>query len=504
MMTSSTPLARVRMRAQGVMGNLRRMLTNNVADYEVGHMQQPTPQLVQAIGNWIAARPAAPMAGVAGVVDIDIGVVQQVATQARETTKELKKQASTESEKATIEIVALMFQSILAEDRLPPGVRVWFARLQMPVLRVALAEPEFFDSLQHPARKLIDRMGSCVMGFEAAAGAGSALEIEVKRVVQTIEQYPETGRRVFELVYGEFEKFLTKYLSEGTQTKRLVTVAQQVEQKESLAIQYTIELRNKLKDVPISDAIRDFLLKVWGDVMAVAAMQTGAQGADALQYKKTAADLVWAAAAKPNRQERAKVIQDLPNLLQRLRQGMGLMGLSQADQDGHIKVIGDTLAEAFMSKTEAIDRAKVDELGKRLENLEEYFDEDSVGDLPLDNDNVELMLGIDTANIMVISDGGTRATEAMVQWGKQLQIGDWFTLEHNGHAANVQFAWRSERGHLNLFAAPTGRNYLIQSGRLAAYLQAGLLLPMEEEALTVKATREALSKLDANPERLLA
>jgi hypothetical protein len=30
-----------------------------------------------------------------------------------------------------------------------------------------------------------------------------------------------------------------------------------------------------------------------------------------------------------------------------------------------------------------------------------------------------------------------------------------------------------------------------------------LLLPAEEEALTVRATRDALAKLDANPERLL-
>jgi hypothetical protein len=39
--------------------------------------------------------------------------------------------------------------------------------------------------------------------------------------------------------------------------------------------------------------------------------------------------------------------------------------------------------------------------------------------------------------------------------------------------------------------------------RLGAYLQAGLLVPAEEEALTVRATRDALAKLDANPERLL-
>jgi hypothetical protein len=77
---------------------------------------------------------------------------------------------------------------------------VWFARLQVPVLRVALAEPQFFSDLNHPARKLIDRMGSCVMGFDASSINGNALETEIRRVVQVIEQYPETGQKVFALV----------------------------------------------------------------------------------------------------------------------------------------------------------------------------------------------------------------------------------------------------------------------------------------------------------------
>ena len=48
----------------------------------------------------------------------------------------LKKAATTPTERATIEVVALLFQAILMEERLPAGIRVWFARLQMPVLRV--------------------------------------------------------------------------------------------------------------------------------------------------------------------------------------------------------------------------------------------------------------------------------------------------------------------------------------------------------------------------------
>jgi hypothetical protein len=113
------------------------------------------------------------------------------------------------------------------------------------------------------------------------------------------------------------------------------------------------------------------------------------------------------------------------------------------------------------------------------------------------------MLGIDPATIDIIADGGSKPNNAMVAWANELQIGAWFMLDHNGRMTRVQLAWRSDRRNLNLFAAVDGHTYLIQAGRLAAYLQAGLLLPQEEETLTVRATRDALAKLEANPERLL-
>ena len=68
----------------------------------------------------------------------------------REQKQALKTTANTQEERATIEVVALLFASILTEDRIPSAVRVWFARLQMPTLRVAMAEPDFFSSAQHP------------------------------------------------------------------------------------------------------------------------------------------------------------------------------------------------------------------------------------------------------------------------------------------------------------------------------------------------------------------
>ena len=504
MLTATTPLARARSRAQGVMGQLKRLLIGRAgSDFEATSFEPPTPALAKAI----AARPVPGddvYVGSGTVMDeYTPAGVARVAGRLREQTTELKNKAETKSEKATIEIVALMFQAILQEDRIPPAIRVWFARLQMPVLRVALEEPDFFGTLNHPARQLIDRMGSCVMGFDASGVQGTAMEAEIKRVVQVIEQYPETGKRVYQLVYEEFQKFLAKFLTEKGSTQKVVSVAQQVEQKETLTIQYTIEMRNMLKDMPVQEEIREFLFKVWAEVLAVAAVRKGPQHVETLELKKSSTDLVWAASAKPNRSDRARVIAGLPKLLQRLRTGMTLLGVAPSQQDVHIKTVSDTLADAFLSKTQAVPQAQIEAMAKRLANLEDFVSEDGMGDLPLDAESIEIMLGIDSSTIDVVTDGGSKPTAAMLAWAQELQLGSWFTLDHNRRVTQVQYVWRSDRKHLNLFASTDGHSFLIQAGRLAAYLQAGLLLPQEEETLTVRATRDALAKLEANPERLL-
>ncbi|MEZ5701063.1 MAG: DUF1631 family protein [Burkholderiaceae bacterium] len=56
-------------------------------------------------------------------------------------------------------------------------------------------------------------------------------------------------------------------------------------------------------------------------------MKYGLKHEETSSLKKVASELLWAASAKPHRNDRARVIQQLPSLLQRLRQGMGVAGL---------------------------------------------------------------------------------------------------------------------------------------------------------------------------------
>ena len=42
-----------------------------------------------------------------------------------------------------------------------------------------------------------------------------------------------------------------------------------------MAIQYTIELRKMLNDVPVQEGVREFLFQVWADVLATTAVKYG-------------------------------------------------------------------------------------------------------------------------------------------------------------------------------------------------------------------------------------
>ncbi len=491
--------------ATDVMQRLNRMLERQVPAFaettNVG-TRTVSPGLTQAIGHaqqGVQRRLQAAEGKDANAPTVSPALLEEL--QARK--QALKRAAETPAERATIEIVALLFQAILTEERIPPALRVWFARLQMPVLRVAVGEPDFFATIDHPARRLIDRMGACVMGFESSAAAiAGALEGEIKRVVQVVEAYPDTGRRVFQTVLTEFERFLENYFkSENEATKKGVSLAQQVEQRETLAIQYTIELRKLLNEVPVQEGVRQFLFQVWADVMAITALRNGAHSETTKGTRAAAVDLVWSAGAKVTREERAEVIRKLPPLLKKLRDGMESAGVPDSKRDEHIRALNESLAAAFNAKAAAIPPERFEELRERLEALEEMLPE--AGDVQLDETLMLDLSGDDSNAMEVVGEGGSMPTPAMLSWAKELQVGSWYMLEYQEKTMAVQLAWQGARRHLTLFVTATGRCLLFEQNRLASYLQAGLLLPAQEEALTVRATRTALAKIDADPARLL-
>ena len=506
MLTHPAPLVRGADHSGEVLGRLNRLIGRQLPEFAVtANAPQPASAGLNAAiavaQQGIASRLSAPVGAGGVAMPLSTPALLEELNQRKQI---LKQAAATPVERATIEIVALLFQSILTEERIPATVRVWFARLQMPVLRVAVSEPDFFATVDHPARRLIDRMGACVMGFDATTRAvGDMLQKEIKRVVQVVEAYPDTGRRVFQTVLTEFERFLEHYFkNENEASRRGVSLAQQVEQRETMAIQYTIELRKMLNEMPVQEGVREFLFQVWADVLAVTAVKEGVQGEAIKAMKRAAADLIWSASAKVSREERADVIRRLPPLLKALRDGMEQAGVSVDKQDEHIAKLNNSLAAAFTAKTASIPHERLVELMARLETLEELLPD--AEDVEIDESLVLDLSGHESEELEVVDEGGSMPTPAMLAWARELQVGGWYMLDYRNRNEAVQLSWQGLRKQLTLFVSPQGRGILFQKHRLASFLQAGLLVPAQDESLTVRATRDALEKLNVDPSRLLS
>lgn len=437
-------------------------------------------------------------------------VSAEVAQLAKAQSESLKQEAARPNEKAIIEMVALMFQSVIAEDRVPASVRVLFARLQVPVLRIALTDNAFFSDQAHPVRRLIDRMGSAAMGFDGANFQGSSLEVELSRIVQMIEQYPDTGIKVFQLALNEFEKFLQQFLAETRQAGKAMTVAQQVEEKETLLVKFTIELRTMLQDLPIKDDIRAFLFKTWAEVLAVSAVRAGAQSPQTQRHKQTAALLIWALSGTSDAAQRKRVAQALPGLRARLRAGMSMVGVTEIAQEAIQTQIVQSIQNTFLTNTEGLSMARLEQIAARLKGLENLVSEGQVQDIALSPENLEMMTGLELTGLVVIEEPvNTGVSDEVLDWAKNRAIGEWFYLApKNAKPATetterktgprVQYAWHSAQRHLHLLLMPDGRSLLMKLKTLAVCIEQGQLIPLDQEGLMLRATREALNQFQPN------
>src|SRR5207344_1521069 len=71
-----------------------------------------------------------------------------------------------QSDAMTMDIVAMLFDQIFSDKRVPYALKVLIGRLQIPVVKVAVLDKKFFSKKSHPARRLLDTLGEFAFGLD--------------------------------------------------------------------------------------------------------------------------------------------------------------------------------------------------------------------------------------------------------------------------------------------------------------------------------------------------
>lgn len=240
------------------------------------------------------------------------------------------------ADRMKLDIVATLFDHVLADDRLPTGIRNTLARLQLPVLRMALADDSFFASRTHPTRRLLDRLANAshptAAEWKLDSDSGRSYRDELERVVHAVIRGSSEDAGEHARLLEQFERRLVEIAATATPT--LAFVPDQ-EDRDVLVIKATIQISQLLAGLDVDRALRFFLLDVWSRVLAEIVCASPDRSRDAMlaRAKRLCVDLAWSAAPKTTSGERARLAGLLPTMIEALRDGLAVIDYPRADQD---------------------------------------------------------------------------------------------------------------------------------------------------------------------------
>jgi hypothetical protein len=232
-----------------------------------------------------------------------------------------------------IDVVGSLFDQILSDSRVPPQMAREIARLQLPVLRVALSDQTFFSTRRHPVRRFINRIASLANAFDDFdSGPGAKFLLRVRKLVDEIVEGDFDQVELYAAKVAELEKFSVEQ-SEGEVEKTGAAVV--LDQKESeLRVQqrYMLQLQSSLSPLQLPAYMLDFVAQVWSQALVLAVRRDGADSDRAKRYRRVGVDLIMSIQPKGSPAFRKKFLMQLPPLMKDLNEGMKLIGWPDAAQ----------------------------------------------------------------------------------------------------------------------------------------------------------------------------
>jgi Protein of unknown function (DUF1631) len=419
--------------------------------------------------------------------------------------EEMQAAASSANERATIELVALMFDHILTDETIPSLARILFARLQIPVLRVAIRENEAFMESTHPARDFIDRVGSVLAGYSGEEKIDARLQAEVRRLVMAAEKASALTGVFFSRLLYDFELFLERYGRDLREISVLgVPMLEQTEDYKVSAVLYTIELRKLTDDIPCDKRVRDFLLHSWVSVMSSVGSRHGKESAQVKQGLRLAADLVWCGVPKVTLPERTELVSTLPDLMKRVEASLADAGATVDAQKKASTRLRSTMLQIIRSPANQAPVVVFDTLLAKLQQFEQAMIEAGERSpnyrIPLAT--LRSQISSRALSLHVIEPTDLRLDAALVaspaahEWAHSLKLGSWYRAEIvKGRAQLLQLAWLSPYRNYLLFSEPQGTAGMISEPNTVALMaERGMFKPVEIETVTERATRGVLQK----------
>ncbi len=222
------------------------------------------------------------------------------------------------------EVVRLMFDNLLQDQRLMVEFKRPLNLMQPAVLTLAQYDSRFFSDRSHPARLFLDRITQRSLAFSSATDDGW------QRFLGTVEDSVAwlDSKIVDAEVFGELLDHLQTQWGQHDEVLRgrregAARALLHAEQRNLLAQKLAAEFAQAIQANDVAPFVGDFLKGSWAQVVAEAQLSCVDGSDDPYGYRAVVDELIWSvqqgSAARGRNQ---RLAQTIPVLLARLRDGL--------------------------------------------------------------------------------------------------------------------------------------------------------------------------------------
>ncbi|HEX8741121.1 MAG TPA: DUF1631 family protein [Casimicrobiaceae bacterium] len=256
-------------------------------------------------------------------------------------------QRANQLEAMTIEMVAMLFDFVFETRDLPDGIKALLARLQIPVLKVAMLDGAFFAKKSHPARLLVNALAAAGLGWAPEMGQDDPLYRTIDRIVHRIIDGFAEDLAIFDQLRGELEAFLSAEEQAAEATFAPSTEAINESDRRDLAAAIArAEVERRIESYPIPQFLAEFLRRYWQQALENAYLRDG-QDSDAWSScVATLEDLVWSVQPKKATEDRRHLVALLPSLLKRMNANVPAAQWEPGERDAFMSHLVEAHAAA--------------------------------------------------------------------------------------------------------------------------------------------------------------
>ena len=222
-----------------------------------------------------------------------------------------------------MEVMALLFEAIVHDEQLGETVQKQMRRLFLPLVRAALMDPDMLHDARHPARRLVDRLGSVAVGIGPGHAVRAELERELESTVGAVLDLFDDDMHIFKDAENALDGHVSTLLAGADDRIEpcMEAVAEAAESSSRLAAAGAA-LSGALQPLHVDPRLADFILGTWARVLSHPSSE---QAGIALLP-----ELLWSAQAKVTPEDRSAMMRMLPELVRKVREGMAQISLPEA------------------------------------------------------------------------------------------------------------------------------------------------------------------------------